>query len=112
MNLKPAADAPFGDEDAFLDFLGQNEIAHVSIGSALARLGYVVSSPPPIGNPNETHDWLLDHWQRHRDECVPLGIPVPDLSSVDLQQEEQYLDWMQQHGDLHAQQNLRLGITS
>jgi len=112
MNISNAVDAPFGDQESFLDFLGQNEIAHVAFGTALARLGHIIASPPPIGNPNESHDWLNDHWHRHRDECVTLGIAVPDLSSVDLQDEEQYRDWMLLHGELHTQQNKALGITT
>ena len=112
MNIAISADTPFGNSEAFLDFLGQNELAHQSIGAALARRGYLVSSPPPIGNPLETTDWLADHWQRHRDECAPLGIGVPDLSVVDLRQEDQYKDWMLLHGQLHTQQNSVLGIES
>lgn len=112
MNIAPACDAPFGNEEAFLEFLGANEVAHIAIGSALAREGHLVSSPPPMGNPEETPDWLLDHWQRHRDECAPLGIPVPDLSTVDFSDEFQYYDWMLQHKNLHQNQNAALGITS
>jgi hypothetical protein len=112
MNIEAAANAQFGDEDAFLDFLGQNEIAHQTIGAALARDGHIVSSPPPIGNPLETKDWLNDHWQRHRDECKPLGISVPDLSVADLKVEEQFSDWMILHSDLHSQENAALGIRS
>lgn len=112
MNIGASVDAPFGNDEAFLDFLGQNEIAHVAFGDALARRGHLVSTPPPIGNPKETSDWLNDHWQRHRDECATLGIAVPDLSVVDLEQEDQYLDWMLLHANLHARQNLALGITS
>ena len=112
MNIDNSADSPFGNEESFLDFLGQNEIAHIAFGAALARRGYQVSSPPPIGNPQEHPDWLNDHWLRHRDECATLGIEVPDLSVVDLKQEDQYLDWMLLHADLHQQENVALGITS
>ena len=110
MTILISADAPFGNEEAFLDFLGQNEIAHQAYGTALARIGHLVSTVPPIGNPMETPDWLNDHWQRHRDECSPLGLEVPDLSVVELRQEDQYLDWMLLHADLHRQQNNSLGI--
>ena len=112
VNISPAADAPFGNEEAFLDFLGANEIAHIAFGAALARLGYVVSAPPPLGNPLESEDWLNDHWQRHKDECAIFGVSVPDLSAADLTDESQYSDWMTLHTNLHSAQNAALGITS
>ena len=90
----------------------QNEISHTAYSMALQRRGHIVSTPPPIGNPKETRDWLNDHWQRHRDECSTLGIAVPDLSIVDFTKEDQYEDWMLLHGNLHEQQNSKLGITS
>jgi len=113
VNLGPSADAPFGDELAFLDFLGQNEIAHINYGDVIARQqGRAISAILPIGNPMESPDWLNDHWQRHSEECALLGISVPDLSGVDLSNETQYLDWMLTHSQLHKQQNLSLGITT
>ena len=112
MNIDLAADAPFENNEAFLDFLGQNEFAHLTFGRYLAQTGYVVTATPPLGNPKETVDWFADHYQRHVDECSTLNIDVPDLSAVDFTQEDQYLDWMQTHSDLHDQQNAALGITS
>jgi hypothetical protein len=112
VNIGPASEAPFGDDESFLDFLGQNELSHISIGKALALNGYILTSAPPIGNPLETSDWMLDHWQRHREECLPLGIPVPDLSTANLRDEVEYEDWMQLHAILHEQENSLLGITS
>lgn len=112
MNLDASADIPFEDEEGFMDFLGQNEIAHAGFAQALAQRGYVVSWPQPFGNPGEFPDWLNDHWQRHIDECSTLGIAVPDISSVDLKDKEQYLDWMLLHAQLHDLQNTALGITT
>ena len=112
MNLGPSADIPFEDHNGFLDFLGRNEVAHSGYAQALAARGYEVSAPQPLGDPRETPDWLNDHYQRHIDECSSLNIAVPDLSSVDLKQKDQYLDWMLLHAELHDLQNLALGITS
>ena len=113
VNLLPASDAPFGNEEAFMDFLGQNEISHQGIADALARnLGSTVAPLPTVDGPSVSEDWLNDHWQRHISECLPLGIIVPDLSSVDLKNENEYLDWMSLHGALHVLQNAALGIIS
>jgi hypothetical protein len=113
VNIGPASDAPFGNELAFLDFLVNNEIAHIAFGDAIARQqGRAISAILPIGNPKESPDWLNDHWNRHSEECALLGIAVPDLSGVDLSNESQYLDWMLLHCQVHQQQNLALGITT
>jgi len=110
VNLGIAADTPFSDKEAFLVFLGDNEIAHISYGSALARRGVVVSNVQPTGNPYEHPGWMADHWQLHLEECRTLGVPVPDLSTADLKNEQQYADWMKLHSDLHRLQNAALGI--
>ena len=112
MNLGPAADTPFEDKQVFLSFLGYNEIAHINFAAKLAQKGVVITNVIPVGSPYEDTNWMFDHWARHQEECSHLGIAVPDLSVVDLNNEEQYLDWMQLHGQLHQFQNLALGITS
>ena len=113
MNLGISADVPFGNREAFDDFLLQNEVAHISYGSNLVRQkNIVISAILPVGNPLDHTDWLNDHWRRHAEECLPLGIAVPDLSVVDLKEETQYLDWMLLHSQLHQQQNKALGITT
>jgi hypothetical protein len=110
MNLEIETRMPFGDKEAFMEFLLSNEVAHNTFGAALSRLGHFVTTPNPIGNPMDHPDWLLDHYQRHRDECAPLRISVPDIQSVDLKDEVQFSDWMETHANLHSLQNSALGI--
>lgn len=93
-------------------FLAVNETAHTAFAMALARRGVVIRSVMPVGNPYDMPDWLGDHWQRHIEECATLHVPVPDLSSADLNDEQEYMDWMELHGQLHRQQNMKLGITT
>ena len=112
MNIGMAADTPFGDRNGFLDFLLQNEVAHIAFQTALAQRGVTISTVLPVGNPMEHGSWMFDHWQRHIEESSSLGIAVPDLSGYNLHDAEQYADWMYQHGDLHRAQNEKLGITS
>lgn len=112
MNISLSADNPFGNQEAFLVFLGDNEIAHVSFEDALGRRGIVLNNELPVGNPYEDQYWMLNHWQLHLEECSHLGIPVPDLSVADLKDEEQYTDWMRLHAQLHTLQNSALGITT
>ena len=105
-----AADSPFDDKDAFAEFVGINEIAHQTIARFLQNLGFVIPRVPLTQSPLENPDWLLDHWVLHKAEGNALGIPVADLSSVDLTQEDQYLDWMRSHAALHDAENRALGI--
>ena len=109
-NIAIYADAPFGDENAFNEFLGLNEFAHQTIARFLQGFGVVVPRVPLSESPLDSPGWLLDHWVLHQAEGAALGIPVFDLSAVDLTEEDQYLDWMRRHAALHNAENLALGI--
>ena len=104
------ADAPFDDKEAFLEFIGLNEIAHQTIARFLQKFGIPISRIPLSESPLSNSNWLLDHWTLHESEGRALGIPVPDLSAVDFNDEQQYLDWMRSHAALHEAENLALGI--
>ena len=108
--LSLSADAPFDDEESFLEFIGLNEIAHQTIARFLQKFGIPISRVPLLASPLSNSDWLLDHWALHQAEGRALGIPVPDLSAVDFSDEQQYLDWMRSHAALHEAENLALGI--
>lgn len=113
LNLTPASDAPFGNADAFTDFLGVHEVSHQTIASRItAAIGFTITTRPlsdtPAGNP----DWLLDHYDIHRQIGAALGLSVPDISEVDLNDRSQYDDWMQGHAQLHEDINTVLGIVS
>ena len=112
MNISISSDNPFGDEPAFQDFLGQHQIAHDTINRFLAGSGKLVSAVPLADTPIGNNDWLLDHYQLHLEIGIAIGQSVPDLASVDLTKEDQYLDWMQIHSYLHQQINSFLGITT
>ena len=112
MNLTPAADAPFGDEDAFNDFLGQHEVAHNTIAAYLIRKGKVMGMYPLAQSPIGNTDWLLDHNQMHQQIAQMTGLIVPDLSEVDFQNEQEYSDWMLDHAQIHEQINQTLGINT
>ena len=104
------ADAPFGNQEAFNDFLGQHDLAHTTIASTMARKGSVLNVVPLADTPVDNKDWLLDHYSTHVEIGRYIGQSVPDISSVDLKNEEQYLDWMLLHAQLHEQINAALGI--
>jgi len=107
-----SADAKFGDEDAFADFLGQHEVSHQGIAQKLIAAGQLIAMIPMADTPVNHSDWLLDHYQIHREIARVLNTILPDLASVDLQDENQYIEWMRLHGAVHAQINLALGIST
>lgn len=111
-NLSIVADAPFGDDDAFSDFLGVHEVAHQTIASRIASKGGIITTRPLSDTPKGNPDWLLDHYDIHRQIGSALGVNVSDISQVDLTNREQYDDWMQTHGQLHSDINAVLGIYS
>jgi hypothetical protein len=105
---------PF-DEDSFVDFLGVNELSHQTINEFMQRKGLKPTILPLNSDPRVNQQWLQDHWVQHQNEFLLLGLGIdnlPDLSVVDFNDEEQYLDWMQQHASVHDYVNSVLGITS
>ncbi len=56
-------------------------------------------------------DYLLDHYQAHLSNASLLNLPgIPDLSSVDLADPNQYGDWMALHAQVHANEDSALGL--
>ena len=115
MNLDIASDNPFDDESAFVDFLGQNEIAHQQINEHIVKSGLIPMVFDISSNPKENPNWLQDHYQLHLNEfdILKLGVDsLPDISVVDFKDREQYEDWMQTHASIHDAVNQALGITN
>ena len=112
MNLTPSADAPFGNEEAFNDFLGNHEVAHNTIALYLQRAGKNMAVYPLSQSPIENSDWLLDHNQMHQQIAQLSGLIVPDLSEVNFKNEEEFSDWMLAHAQVHEQINQTLGINT
>lgn len=112
MNLTPASMCQFGDEKAFLDFLGVHEVAHRTLARYAAARGYVIPAVPLADTPYNNRDWLLDHEQVHRSLAQASGRPLSgDLATVDLKDKSQFEDWMYWHAALHEQINLDFGVT-
>lgn len=113
MNLTPASFAAFDDQAAFLDFLGQHEIAHQQINEALARQSVEITGVPLMENPKENLQWLQDHYAIHLQIATAINqTDLVDLSSVNMKNEAEYLDWMQLHAYTHEEINTLLGINT
>jgi hypothetical protein len=112
VNIAIYADTPFGDEDAFNEFLGHHAAAHKGIAETMMRSGLQSNSIPLADTPMDNQPWMLDHYQLHIGIGSQIGLGTPDLASYDLKDETQYTDWMAVHSALHSAINAKLGITS
>jgi len=113
MDMTILGDVPFGDKDAFTVFLGEHDISHQVLNTAIeSKYG----QPPQtflLGDNLEVDtDWLIMHYQMHLNLQSILGLTgLPDLSDVNMKHEEEFNDWVQIHNYEHARLNAVLGLT-
>jgi hypothetical protein len=88
----------FGDEDAYLDWLGQHGFWHDALAAVTAT---------PRLNFDDLRLEMLRHANVHAAVAKALGVPVaPDLASYDLRDRESFVGFMQTHALDH--QRLRV----
>ncbi len=84
---------PFGDQTAFVDFLGQHALFHRSLDHTIRLLGGTPYNYLPIGD-GGGEDWLLAVQQAHEGAATALVIaPPPDLTAYDLTDVDQFTTW-------------------
>jgi glycerate kinase len=104
-------DTPFGDKDAFHDFLLANEMAHNAIAYALTGIGRAIVSVPLADAGSDVNEWMVAHQSIHRQELDALGESGQiELTSADFTNEQEYYDWMQMHAMIHAYVESVLGL--
>lgn len=104
------SDVPFGNEAAWEIFLQQHALAHQAVAAALAAKGKSVSvviMPDPV---TSLEDWLMTNNQAHQQEVTAIGLNVANINDVDLEDKEQYEQWMLLHAQIHAATNNALGL--
>ncbi len=104
-------DVPYGDSDAWQDFLGVHSIQHGQLDKKILALkpGFALKRYP-LGDGGEG-DWLFANQQQHVSECLALGIAgPPDLQSYDLKDKTQFLAWNQLHAQEHKRMNTAAGL--
>ena len=110
MIIQSLIDTPFGNAEAFNDFLFANSSFHSAAATKLEGMGKSIDAYPlnEIGN---VKDWMLIHYQTHQQEFAQLGlVGLPDLSEFDLSDEQQYNDFMLAHYAAHQAVNAVLGL--
>ena len=118
MDLSVFLDVPFNDVDAFSGFLMANDLAHQAVSVKLQTQGFVVPVYPLSDAFGDMKEWLQLHNDAHQQELNLISGSAGqntasyqiDMASVDLSDEQEYNDWMQGHGDIHAYVNSLLGL--
>lgn len=95
----------YGDETAWIDFLGAHALWHDQLDYHIrARLHGPTIPSLPLGDGGGA-EWTQAHQDRHDGECDALGIPRgPDFQSYDLKQADQFVSFC----FIHAQECQRL----
>jgi hypothetical protein len=71
----------------------------------------VLSGIPLSEDPKKNPEWLLDHYTIHLQIAAVIGQnDLANLADVNLNDEGEYLDWMQLHAYAHDEINQALGI--
>lgn len=92
-------------------FLLDHNIQHDAIYSALSQQGKFFSKFPIKDAEKGDTDWLNNHQSEHEGIFSALGLTgVSDLSTFDLNNQEQFEIWQQTHNDIHLFINSSLGI--
>lgn len=96
---------PFGDETAFLDFLGAHELQHRQFNDHIVKVLGVTSYPVlPLGD-YLGPEWHDAHQLVHDGTALALGLPAaPDFRSYDFSDRDQ---WSTYHW-LHTLEHVRL----
>ena len=98
---------PFGDRNAFVDFLGQHGLWHEQFNAMVRRLGGPPFPTMPLGDGpvEEGGDWHLAHQAVHEGSASGLGLSAPpDFTAYDLNHADEFSTYMW----AHAAEHLRL----
>lgn len=102
---------PFGDRDAWLDFLGQLELWHRDIaGTIRAAFPSKPYAIPPLGDGGGP-EWLAALQTVLLGETTALGIAAPaDLRGYDLADPDQFASWCWLMGNEHIRVMVAAGV--
>jgi hypothetical protein len=115
MNTLLFTDVLFESDEDWGSFELMHGMAHQKAYDTILQLETLPNIPLYLDMfefPRENNDeYLLLHWQAHQSNAALLGlVDLPDLSTVDLSDEGQRMDWLAQHALVHFNENQALGI--
>lgn len=101
---------PYGDVDGWAAFLSEHAAQHTLIHMTLIQANRPQYQAFPLADGGGP-EWLWANWLEHQSVCIALGLPAPsDLSSYDISEQDQYIEWMKEHADDHLRINRASGI--
>lgn len=86
----------YGDQDAFVDFLGAHQLWHAQVDHHIRAVGAPPYASLPLGDGpiDDGNDWHLVHQRIHEGECSGLLIAgPPDLTAYDLNRRDDFHTW-------------------
>lgn len=112
MNANLLTDVVFDSEDSWGSFQLIHGMTHQNVYDTMLRQSLVPYFVPLYDFPREAYgEYLLSHYQAHLSNARLLVLPgIPDLSSVDLNDEGQFRDWLGLHAVVHLNENAALGL--
>ena len=103
---------PFGDKDAFVDFLGTHALWHAALDHRIRSQGAPPFPTLPLGDgpvAGSEADWHLAHQAVHDGEASGLGLSgSPEFTAYDLDKRDEFASWTW----LHAQEHIRLFVAA
>ena len=105
---------PFGDRDAFTDFLGQHALWHFALDQQLrAKVGAKAYPSLSLGDGpiDDGSDWHLSHQAMHDGEASNLALSAsPSFTSYDLNKKDDFAAWTWLHSNEHRRLATSAGI--
>lgn len=104
------SDVPFGDEDAWHNFLFEHAMEHKQFASAIQSAYSVQVDAVVFADEGDLQTWLQENSNAHNQELSAIGIDGYVPADVDLTDQQAYNDWMAQHAMLHDMTRQALGL--
>ncbi len=105
---------PWGDKDAFVDFLGAHQLWHTDLDYRVRLFGGAPYPSLPLGDGpvgEDEADWHLVHQAIHDGEAAGLGLsPSPDFTAYDLDKRGEFASWSWLHGAEHIRLLAAVGV--
>ena len=106
MDISIFTDFYYDNDDAWNDFMFQNGLSHARYNDALEGLGFTVPTSNLFDmedSKDGRNDWLMTHYQLHQYLASIIGaIGLADLSDVELNDNNQFDNWLQLHAQAHV----------
>jgi len=107
MDVSVFGDFTYDNEEAWNDFVLVNGLQHKLYNYMLQELGVTLAGYDLIDlddTKDSREDWLSNHYKAHETLAVVLHLAAPpDLLDIELNDDNQFSNWLQIHQQIHQQ---------